>query len=122
MTERRQTVQGGASSVGSTGGTGSARGTDAVGVEGAVEPPTDGSKEAAPRQSAQCCAVPVGDGPQAAVFDFDILSPACPSRTVLRHVVDRWTPLVVTVLADGPSRFGEPRSRGGGGGGGGGGW
>ena len=114
MTERRQTVQGGASSVGSTGGTGSARGTDAVGVEGAVEPPTDGSKEAAPRQSAQCCAVPVGDGPQAAVFDFDILSPACPSRTVLRHVVDRWTPLVVTVLADGPSRFGELRSRVGG--------
>ena len=45
------------------------------------------------------------------VFDFDILSPACPSRTVLRHVVDRWTPLVVTVLADGPSRFGELRSR-----------
>ena len=41
------------------------------------------------------------------VFDFDILSPACPSRTVLRHVVDRWTPLVVTVLADGPSRFGS---------------
>ena len=48
------------------------------------------------------------------VFDFDILSPACPSRTVLRHVVDRWTPLVVTVLADGPSRFGELRARVGG--------
>ena len=47
-------------------------------------------------------------------FDFDILSPACPSRTVLRHVVDRWTPLVVTVLADGPSRFGELRARVGG--------
>jgi len=33
---------------------------------------------------------------------------------VLRHVVDRWTPLVVTVLADGPSRFGELRARVGG--------
>ena len=53
-------------------------------------------------------------GGDAAVFDFDILSPACPSRTVLRHVVDRWTPLVVTVLADGPSRFGELRARVGG--------
>ncbi len=56
----------------------------------------------------------VGRGAEKAVFDFDILSPACPSRTVLRHVVDRWTPLVVTVLADGPSRFGELRSRVGG--------
>ena len=53
-------------------------------------------------------------GGDAAVFDFDILSPACPSRTVLRHVVDRWTPLVVTVLADGPSRFGQLRARVGG--------
>ena len=53
-------------------------------------------------------------GGEAAVFDFDILSPACPSRTVLRHVVDRWTPLVVTVLADGPSRFGQLRARVGG--------
>ncbi|OMG34454.1 HxlR family transcriptional regulator [Actinomyces naeslundii] len=43
-----------------------------------------------------------------------MLSPACPSRTVLRHVVDRWTPLVVTVLADGPSRFGQLRARVGG--------
>lgn len=41
---------------------------------------------------------------------YDILSPACPSRTVLRHVVDRWTPLVVAVLARGPHRFGELRA------------
>ena len=69
------------------------------------------SGEAATQESAPCCEVPAGEGTQAPVFDFDILSPACPSRTVLRHVVDRWTPLVVTVLADGPSRFGELRSR-----------
>ena len=42
--------------------------------------------------------------------DYDILAPACPSRTVLRHVVDRWTPLVVAVLARGPHRFGELRA------------
>ena len=40
---------------------------------------------------------------------FDVLSPHCPSRTVLRHVVDRWTPLVVVVLNDGPRRFSELR-------------
>lgn len=43
------------------------------------------------------------------LYGFDVLSPACPSRTVLRHVVDRWTPLVVEVLASGPHRFGELR-------------
>ncbi|MDU0349375.1 helix-turn-helix domain-containing protein [Actinomyces sp. MRS3W] len=40
---------------------------------------------------------------------YDVLSPACPSRTVLRHVVDRWTPLIVAVLAEGPRRFGQLR-------------
>ena len=42
--------------------------------------------------------------------DYDVLSPACPSRTVLRHVVDRWTPLVVAVLTRGAHRFGELRT------------
>lgn len=46
--------------------------------------------------------------------DFDIMSPRCPSRTVLRHVVDRWTPLIVTALAEGPLRFGRLRERVGG--------
>ena len=50
----------------------------------------------------------------APLLEFDVLSPACPSRSVLRHVVDRWTPLVVAVLADGPRRFGELRTRVGG--------
>ena len=69
-----------------------------------------GRTDAAERSSSTAASL----GGDAAVFDFDILSPACPSRTVLRHVVDRWTPLVVTVLADGPSRFGELRARVGG--------
>ena len=38
----------------------------------------------------------------------NILASACPSRTVLRHLTDRWTPMIVAVLADQPSaRFGE---------------
>lgn len=49
-----------------------------------------------------------------ALVDFDVLSPQCPSRSVLRHVVDRWTPLVVTALADEPLRFTELRRRVGG--------
>ena len=45
---------------------------------------------------------------------FDVLDPGCPSRTVLRHLTDRWTPLVVGVLAEGPARFGEVRDQVGG--------
>ena len=42
----------------------------------------------------------------------DILNKDCPSRTVLRHLTDRWTPMIVTVLAPGhPVRFKEIRSR-----------
>ena len=91
-----------------------ARGIDTEGVESAIEPSPGESGDAVPRESAPCCEVAAAEGVQAPVFDFDILSPACPSRTVLRHVVDRWTPLVVMVLADGPSRFGELRARVGG--------
>lgn len=46
-----------------------------------------------------------GQAGQPALAEYDVLSPACPSRSVLRHVVDRWTPLVVAVLSDGPQRF-----------------
>ena len=68
------------------------------------------SEDSVRAEGAERSGVADGNGGET-VFDFDILSPACPSRTVLRHVVDRWTPLVVTGLADGPSRFGELRSR-----------
>ncbi|GAA4720303.1 helix-turn-helix domain-containing protein [Isoptericola chiayiensis] len=36
---------------------------------------------------------------------FDPYLKACPSRTVLDRVADRWTVLVVGALADGPQRF-----------------
>lgn len=49
-----------------------------------------------------------------ALVDYDVMSPRCPSRTVLRHVVDRWTPLVVAALDRGPLRFTEIRRRVGG--------
>ncbi|MDO5617237.1 winged helix-turn-helix transcriptional regulator [Kocuria sp.] len=40
----------------------------------------------------------------------DVLNQDCPSRTVLRHLTDRWTPMIVTVLAHGePVRFTELR-------------
>lgn len=40
----------------------------------------------------------------------DVLNQDCPSRTVLRHLTDRWTPMIVTVLADGRrARFTELR-------------
>ena len=111
MSVRREATRGGVSSARSAV---AARSADTSGVESAMELSSGESGEVAPRESAPCCEVPAGEGTRAPVFDFDILSPACPSRTVLRHVVDRWTPLVVTVLADGPSRFGELRSRVGG--------
>ncbi|MCD4557947.1 winged helix-turn-helix transcriptional regulator [Schaalia sp. lx-100] len=31
--------------------------------------------------------------------DGDILNADCPSRTVLRHVTDRWAPMIITVLS-----------------------
>ena len=111
MAERRKAARGGVSSASSAV---AARGADTSGVEGAMELPSGESGDTVPQESAPCCEVPAGEGAQAPVFDFDILSPACPSRTVLRHVVDRWTPLVVMVLADGPSRFGGLRARVGG--------
>ncbi|MEJ4099554.1 helix-turn-helix domain-containing protein [Corynebacterium mastitidis] len=40
----------------------------------------------------------------------DILNKNCPSRTVLRHLTDRWTPMIVTVLSPGaPVRFKDIR-------------
>lgn len=35
----------------------------------------------------------------------NILSANCPSRTVLRHLTDRWTPMIVSVLQEGKTRF-----------------
>lgn len=36
-----------------------------------------------------------------AITGGDILNIQCPSRTVLRHLTDRWTPMIVAVLASG---------------------
>ncbi|RJF43885.1 transcriptional regulator [Actinomyces sp. 2119] len=48
------------------------------------------------------------------LIDYDVMSPRCPSRTVLRHVVNRWSPLVIMALHDGPLRFSDLRCRVGG--------
>lgn len=42
----------------------------------------------------------------------NILNQNCPSRTVLRHLTDRWTPMIVAVLAtDQTVRFTELRKK-----------
>ncbi len=33
------------------------------------------------------------------------MDPGCPSREVLRRIGERWTPLVIEALSDGPLRF-----------------
>lgn len=40
---------------------------------------------------------------------FNVMAPSCPSRTVLRHLTDRWTPLIVANLEAAPMRFGQLR-------------
>jgi DNA-binding HxlR family transcriptional regulator len=42
---------------------------------------------------------------------FDVYDAGCPSRTALNRVGDRWTALIVGVLAERPHRFGELRRR-----------
>ena len=45
-------------------------------------------------------------GPLAGLFDQ-----SCPTRTVLDSVADRWTTLIIDLLAEGPQRFGALRRR-----------
>jgi DNA-binding HxlR family transcriptional regulator len=33
----------------------------------------------------------------------------CPTRQVLDHISDKWTPLIILLLADGPKRFSQLR-------------
>ncbi|OAV62674.1 winged helix-turn-helix transcriptional regulator [Enteractinococcus helveticum] len=42
---------------------------------------------------------------QSPQLSFDTSVDGCPSRSVLRHATDRWTPHIVPVLANGPLRF-----------------
>ena len=35
----------------------------------------------------------------------DVMDPDCPSREVLRRIGERWTPLVIEALSNGPLRF-----------------
>jgi DNA-binding HxlR family transcriptional regulator len=41
----------------------------------------------------------------------DVFDPDCPTRVVLDRIGDKWTVLVVLLLADGPMRFSELRER-----------
>ena len=42
------------------------------------------------------------------------LDQSCPTRTVLDTIADRWTTLIIDLLAEGPQRFGALRRRVGG--------
>lgn len=41
---------------------------------------------------------------------FNVMEPGCPSRVVLQRIGDKWTPLVIHALRDGPHRFSVLRS------------
>ena len=54
------------------------------------------------RETIEAARTPQDDQPT------NILAHACPSRTVMRHLTDRWTPLIVAALSEQPvARFGE---------------
>lgn len=42
---------------------------------------------------------------------YDVYDSSCPSRAALHRVGDRWTALVIGLLAERPHRFGELRRR-----------
>lgn len=44
-------------------------------------------------------------------LSFDPYDPGCPSRRLVDRIGDRWTVLVIGVLADGPARYGELAAR-----------
>jgi DNA-binding HxlR family transcriptional regulator len=41
---------------------------------------------------------------------WNVLSGTCPSRTSLARIANKWTAMIVAVLADGPMRFGDVRA------------
>lgn len=64
---------------------------------------------APPLHATATCAQPAGKLTALRADGYDVMAPACPSRTVLRHLTDRWTPLIVANLEPGPLRFGQLR-------------
>lgn len=42
--------------------------------------------------------------------DWNVLTKTCPSRTSLARIANKWTAMVVIVLANGKSRFGDIRT------------
>ena len=41
--------------------------------------------------------------------DYDVYDPKCPTRQALDRIADKWTALIVGLLAERPHRFGELR-------------
>ena len=40
---------------------------------------------------------------------FNVMSPECPSRSIMQRMGDKWTPLVFLALESGPRRFSQLR-------------
>lgn len=43
--------------------------------------------------------------------DFNVLAQDCPSRAIMQRLGDKWTPLVLLVLRNGPLRFSALRQQ-----------
>jgi DNA-binding HxlR family transcriptional regulator len=44
-------------------------------------------------------------------FAYDVYRAACPTRSALDRIADKWTALIIGLLAERPHRFGELRRR-----------
>lgn len=44
-------------------------------------------------------------------LNYDVLADGCPSRAIMQSLGDKWTALVLLILADGPVRFSVLRQR-----------
>jgi DNA-binding HxlR family transcriptional regulator len=44
-------------------------------------------------------------------FAYDVYRAACPMRSALDRIADKWTALIIGLLAERPHRFGELRRR-----------
>ena len=52
---------------------------------------------------------PIGNHPSVGDLQYNVYAARCPTRQVLDRIADKWTALIVGLLADHPHRFGELR-------------
>lgn len=52
---------------------------------------------------------PGGDASKVGDLQYNVYAAGCPTRQALDRIADKWTALVVGLLAERPHRFGELR-------------